>query len=149
VGNQEAGSLFPERATITLRSPPAASSEHQTHDGHRWLQIYLIRASRLSKAAISPHAGRPLTRSLLPPPPRPLPQVADEFKKKYYDVLSNNPRLFARFFKEDSALTVSMPDAQPESGNGPEVRVLARRWPRRVCAHHRASMKAPDRQTGF
>jgi len=45
--------------------------------------------------------------------------VADEFKKKYYDVLSNNPRLFARFFKEDSALTVAMPDAQPQSGSGP------------------------------
>jgi len=48
--------------------------------------------------------------------------VADEFKKKYYDVLSNNPRFFARFFKEDSALTVSIAEAQPQSGSGPEVR---------------------------
>jgi hypothetical protein len=49
--------------------------------------------------------------------------VADEFKKKYYDVLSNNPRLFARFFKDDSTLTVALADAQPpQSGNGPEVR---------------------------
>ncbi|KIZ07336.1 hypothetical protein MNEG_0623 [Monoraphidium neglectum] len=50
--------------------------------------------------------------------------VADEFKKKYYDVLGNNPRLFMRFFKEDSTLTVVLPgaDGQPQArtAEGPE-----------------------------
>lgn len=59
--------------------------------------------------------------------------MADEFKKKYYDVLSNNPRLFARFFKEDSALTVSLPDGQqPASATGPEVRLGGDRRARAV-----------------
>jgi hypothetical protein len=53
-------------------------------------------------------------------------QVADEFKKKYYDVLGNNPRLFMRFFKEDSTLTVVLPgaDGQPQArtAEGPEVK---------------------------
>jgi hypothetical protein len=71
-------------------------------------------------------AGTPAT-CLLPGLRRrsPGPQVADEFKKKYYDVLGNNPRLFMRFFKDDSVLTVTMPDAQPKSGTGPEVRIAA------------------------
>lgn len=53
--------------------------------------------------------------------------MADEFKKKYYDVLGNNPRLFARFFKEDSTLTVAVPDAKAQTADGPEVRQPAAR----------------------
>lgn len=61
------------------------------------------------------------------PSPRP-PQIADSFKGKYYDVLINNPRLFARFFKDDSQLTVALPGAEPQTAAGPEVR--APRGPR-------------------
>lgn len=51
--------------------------------------------------------------------------MADEFKKKYYDVLSNNPRLYSRFFKEDSSLTVALGDGAPPTATGPEVRARA------------------------
>lgn len=74
------------------------------------------------RAAGSARDGGP--RSHPSPTPAP-PQVADEFKKKYYDVLSNNPRLYSRFFKEDSSLTVALGDGAPPTATGPEVRARA------------------------
>jgi hypothetical protein len=94
-------------------------------------------------SAAAPRPGRAILARGAPDHAAPPPQVADEFKKKYYDVLSNNPRLFARFFKEDSCLTVSMPDAQPATATGPEVRAPPPR------ARARGAPRAPARGRGM
>lgn len=136
-----------------------ASDSHFTHPGvrHNWLVIsadLILRNYRPATAALL-HMHARMTTQLQTCPHKSRThihahtQVADEFKKKYYDVLSHSPRLFMRFFKEDSTLTVALPGVPVEEETGPEVcnwckaagTVLARHlaWP----GHSRNQRGAP------